>query len=366
MKQAMLEMLASFAGQADELSERLMAVDARAEPKLFAQLTREYSRAIELDRLQQGWQEQMRARAGAESHLKDSSEEIRALSEDELGEIDKRLAGLEREIHQMLMPKDSNDGRNLYLEIRAGTGGEEAALFAADLLRMYQRYAEAQRWATEIVSASAAEQGGYREVVCRVEGKKAWSRLRFESGVHRVQRIPVTESQGRIHTSAASVAVLPEPDSIDEVDISPDDLRIDTFRASGAGGQHVNKTDSAVRITHLPTRTVIECQSERSQHKNRASAMSLLRARLLRDRRLQAEASQSAQRRSMVGSGDRSEKIRTYNFPQSRVTDHRIGHSFHNLPEILDGSLDNLVDEATRFFQEEQIEQALATAAGPA
>ena len=257
--------------------------------------------------------------------------------------------------------RDPRDEANLYLEVRAGTGGDEAAIFAGDLFRMYLRYAESRRWHVEILSEHAGEHGGYKEVVARIEGKGAYSQLKFESGTHRVQRVPVTESQGRIHTSTATVAVLPELDEIDDIAINPADLKTDTFRASGAGGQHVNKTDSAIRITHLPTGTVVECQEERSQHKNRARAMSLLKARLLDAERSKQSAAQAESRRLQVGSGDRSQRIRTYSYPQGRVTDHRIGLNLYRLPEIMQGDLDELIDTLTREHQADQL-QALGGA----
>ncbi|HJW07304.1 MAG TPA: peptide chain release factor 1, partial [Rhodanobacter sp.] len=253
------------------------------------------------------------------------------------------------------------DEANLYLEVRAGTGGDEAAIFAGDLLRMYLRYAESRRWHVEILSEHAGEHGGYKEVVARIEGKGAYSRLKFESGTHRVQRVPETESQGRIHTSAATVAILPELDEIDDIAINPADLKVDTFRASGAGGQHVNKTDSAIRITHLPTGTVVECQEERSQHKNRARAMSLLKARLLDEAQSKQSAAQAQERRLQVGSGDRSQRIRTYNYPQGRITDHRINLTLYRLPEIMQGDLGELIDTLTREHQADLL-QALGGA----
>jgi peptide chain release factor 1 len=270
--------------------------------------------------------------------------EMRELAASEIADAEQRLAGLEGALQRALLPRDPDDDRNLFLEIRAGTGGEEAALFAADLLRMYSRYAERQHWKVEIVSASGSELGGYKEVIARIVGAGAYARLKFESGGHRVQRIPVTETQGRIHTSACTVAVMPEADELAAVAISPADLKIDTFRASGAGGQHINKTDSAVRITHLPTGIVVECQDDRSQHRNRAQAMSVLAARI-HDMQLRAQqAREAATRKSLVGSGDRSARIRTYNFPQGRVTDHRINLTLYKLDAVMEGDLQELID----------------------
>jgi peptide chain release factor 1 len=265
------------------------------------------------------------------------------------------MGQLEPELRRLLLPRDPNDGRNVFLEIRAGTGGAEAALFAGDLLRMYLRYAELEHWRAETLSESPGEHGGYKEVVVRIVGQGVYSRLKFESGAHRVQRVPETESQGRIHTSACTVAILPEAESVDAVAIDPGDLRIDTFRSSGAGGQHVNTTDSAVRITHLPTGVVVECQDERSQHKNKARAMSLLQARLLAAAQESAAASRAEDRRLQVGSGDRSERIRTYNFPQNRLTDHRINLTLYKLDEILQGALNQVIDPLQQEYQAEQL-----------
>ena len=271
---------------------------------------------------------------------------MRAFADEERTAAQARIAALEAELQAALLPKDPNDERNVFLEIRAGTGGDESALFAGDLLRMYVRYAERHRWQTEIVSASQSELGGYKEVIVRIVGQGAYSKLKFESGGHRVQRVPETEAQGRIHTSACTVAVIPEADPIADITINPADIRIDTFRASGAGGQHVNKTDSAVRITHLPTGLVVECQDDRSQHRNRAQAMSVLASRLLDRERQERQSKEAAHRKSLIGSGDRSERIRTYNFPQGRVTDHRINLTLYKIDAIMDGELDEVVDRA--------------------
>ena len=290
--------------------------------------------------------------------LKENDNEIRELAEEELKKAEGESRKLENELQVLLLPKDPSDNNNIFLEIRAGTGGEEAALFSGDLMRMYSRYAETRNWEVEYISVSESDLEGYKEVIMRVIGNGAYSRLKFESGAHRVQRVPKTESQGRIHTSACTVAVLPEVEEIDEVQINTADLRIDTFRASGAGGQHVNKTDSAIRITHLPTNTVVECQDERSQHKNKARAMSLLQARLLNTEREQQQNEQAENRRSLVGSGDRSERIRTYNFPQDRITDHRINKSFHNMQSILSGNIDQIIDLIGEEEQKQQLYNA--------
>ena len=280
---------------------------------------------------------------------------MRDFADEERAAAQARIAALEAELQAALLPRDPNDERNVFLEIRAGTGGDESALFAGDLLRMYVRYAERHRWQTEIVSASTSELGGYKEVIVRIVGQGAYSKLKFESGGHRVQRVPETEAQGRIHTSACTVAVIAEADPIADITINPADLRIDTFRASGAGGQHVNKTDSAVRITHLPTGLVVECQDDRSQHRNRASAMAVLASRLLDRERRERQQKEAAHRKSLIGSGDRSERIRTYNFPQGRVTDHRINLTLYKIDSIMDGELDELVSALAQEFQAEQL-----------
>jgi peptide chain release factor 1 len=282
-----------------------------------------------------------------------SDPEMKSFAQEEMDTAQARAAALELDLQKMMLPKDPNDDRNIFLEIRAGTGGDESALFAGDLLRMYTRFAERKRWQVEMVSESPSELGGYKEVIVRVVGHGAYSRLKFESGGHRVQRVPATEAQGRIHTSACTVAVMPEADEIGEVDINPADLRIDTYRASGAGGQHINKTDSAVRITHLPTGIVVECQDDRSQHKNKAQALKVLATRI-KDVQLRAQQSaEAATRKSLVGSGDRSERIRTYNFPQGRITDHRINLTLYKLEMVMEGDLDELTDALMAEHQAE-------------
>ncbi len=281
--------------------------------------------------------------------------ELREMAGDDVQRLEQRLVDLDDELQLLLLPKDPRDDANLYLEVRAGAGGDEAAIFAGDLFRMYLRYAESRRWHVEILNEHAGEHGGYKEVVARVEGVGAYSKLKFESGAHCVKRVPTTESQGRVHTSTATVAVLPELDEIDDITINPADLKTDTFRASGAGGQHVNKTDSAIRITHLPTGTVVECQEERSQHKNRARAMSLLKARLLDAERSKQSATQAETRRLQVGTGDRSQRIRTYRYKDNLVTDHRIGLNLYRLTEIMQGDLAELVDTLTREHQADEL-----------
>ena len=287
----------------------------------------------------------------AEVLLEDDDLELRQLASDDLEDLQLKIQTIELELKKLLLPKDPNDTANIFLEIRAGTGGDEAAIFSGDLFRMYSRYAEHNKWTVEILSERQGEHGGYREIICRVEGTAVFSLLKFESGAHRVQRVPETESQGRIHTSACTVAILPEVGDIESIEIDKAELRVDTFRASGAGGQHVNKTDSAIRITHLPSGIVVECQDERSQHKNRARAMSLLHAKLLDAAQLQQQSEQAATRKTLVGSGDRSERIRTYNFPQGRVTDHRINLTLYKLDEIMQGMLDPIIQPLNQEHQ---------------
>ena len=286
---------------------------------------------------------------------KDSDNDIREMAEMEIGELEDSLEILNSRLQKLLLPKDPHDANNVFLEIRAGTGGDEAAIFAGDLFRMYTRFAETQNWKMEILNERHGDHGGYKEVIARVDGKNAFGKMKFESGAHRVQRVPQTESQGRVHTSACTVAVLPELDDIEVIEIEKNDLRVDTYRASGAGGQHVNKTDSAVRLTHLPTGIVVECQDERSQHKNKARAMSLLQAKLMDKAQTEQSDEQAETRRSLVGSGDRSEKIRTYNFPDGRVTDHRINLTIHRLPQVMTGELDPIVDQLIIEHQADQL-----------
>jgi peptide chain release factor 1 len=350
--------LESLAERHEEIGLLLAQPDVQADNNRFRELSREYAQLEPVTN-------SLREHDGAERELGETramldDPELREMARDDIGRLEQRLAELDDELQILLLPKDPRDEANLFLEVRAGTGGDEAAIFAGDLFRMYTRYAERRRWHVEILSENHGEHGGYKEVVARIEGKGAYSRLKFESGTHRVQRVPETESQGRIHTSAATVAILPELDDIDEIEISPSDIKTDTFRASGAGGQHVNKTDSAIRITHLPTGIVVECQDERSQHKNRARAMSLLKARLLDDERSKQAAVQAESRRLQVGSGDRSQRIRTYNFPQGRITDHRVNLTLYRLPEVLQGELDELVDTLTRENQADEL-KALTT-----
>lgn len=357
MKSSIRSKLERLEDRYEEIAALLSDPDVIGNQNRFRDLSREYAR---LESVVQGFARFRQAEqdlAAAESMRSDNDADVRAMAEDEAEHAGQTLEHLERELELLLLPEDPFDQANIFLEIRAGTGGDEAALFAGDLFRMYVRYAELQRWQIEIISASEGEHGGYREVVARVIGEGAYSRLKFESGAHRVQRVPETESQGRIHTSACTVAVLPEVAEVDQIVINPSELKVDTFRASGAGGQHVNKTDSAIRITHLPTGVVVECQDERSQHKNRAKALSLLQARLLTAEQDRQTAEQSAQRKLQVGSGDRSERIRTYNFPQGRVTDHRINLTIHQLENIIAGNLDQVIGPLVQEHQAELLAQ---------
>jgi peptide chain release factor 1 len=338
-----------------EVGLLLAEPDAAADSKRFRELSREYAQAHELAKTFATSTKNADELAHARAMLTDP--DMRELARDEIARLEAQAAELDERLQALLIPRDPLDDANLFLEVRAGTGGDEAALFAGDLLRMYLRYAERRGWRTEILSAHEGEHGGYKEAVARVEGEGAYAALKFESGTHRVQRVPVTEASGRIHTSAATVAILPEQEDITDIELRDADLKVDTFRASGAGGQHVNKTDSAIRITHLPTGIVVECQDERSQHKNRARALSLLKARLLDMQRAEQAATQAATRKLQVGSGDRSQRIRTYNFPQGRVTDHRINLTLHQLPEIIDGDLDDLVGALAREAHVEALSQ---------
>jgi peptide chain release factor 1 len=326
---------------------------ATADMNQYRKLTREHAELEPVVGLYAQWRDAQTDIKTAQEMMQDPS--MKAFAQEEIEAAQQRIAALELDLQKMLLPKDPNDDRNIFLEIRAGTGGDESALFAGDLLRMYSRYAERCRWQVEMVSESPSEIGGYKEVIVRLVGQGVYSRMKFESGGHRVQRVPATETQGRIHTSACTVAVMPEADEISDVDINSADLRIDTFRASGAGGQHINKTDSAVRLTHIPTGIVVECQDDRSQHKNKAQAMKVLATRI-KDVQLRAQqASEAATRKSLVGSGDRSERIRTYNFPQGRITDHRINLTLYKLDMVMEGDLDELTNSLMAEHQTEQL-----------
>ena len=347
----MLAKLEQLANRLVELDQLLMSEGATANMDNYRKMTREHAELGPLVALFHNYQEASADIATAQEMLADP--DMKDFAQDEIESAKARMGTLERELQTMLLPKDVNDERNIFLEIRAGTGGDESALFAGDLLRMYTRFAERNRWQVEMVSESPSDLGGYREVIVRLVGNGVYSKLKFESGGHRVQRVPATETQGRIHTSACTVAVMPEADEVEDVNINPSELRIDTYRASGAGGQHINKTDSAVRITHLPTGIVVECQDDRSQHKNKASAMKVLAARI-KDVQLRAQQSQeAATRKSLIGSGDRSERIRTYNFPQGRMTDHRINLTLYKLDFIMDGDLTELTNALAAEHQAE-------------
>lgn len=339
----------------EEISALLSDPETISNQNQFRKLSQELAEITPIVNHYQEFCHTTEDRGAAKAMLKDKDKEVQQMAQEELEVADNRIAELESDIQKLLLPKDPNDEKNIFLEIRAGTGGDEAALFAADLFRMYSQYAEQKRWTVEIVSSSANELGGYKEVIARIVGRGAYSKLKFESGGHRVQRVPQTETQGRIHTSACTVAIMPEAEDIDGIDINPSDLRIDTYRASGAGGQHVNKTDSAVRITHLPTGVVVECQDERSQHKNKARAMSVLQSRLLDAQQREQQQEEAATRKTLIGSGDRSERIRTYNFPQGRVTDHRINLTLYKLDDLMGGMLDMLIDPLTATNQADQL-----------
>ena len=337
----MTKKLATLSERLDELNRLLSSEDATNDMDNYRKISREHSEITPIV-------EQFRAFELGEADIAEAQKmladpEMKEFAQEEIETGKAKLEAIEDELQKLLLPKDPNDERNLFLEIRAGTGGDESALFAGDLFRMYSRYAERQRWKVEIVSASDSEVGGYKEIIAKVEGFGAYSKLKFESGGHRVQRVPDTETQGRIHTSACTVAVLPEADEVSDVVINPADIRIDTYRASGAGGQHINKTDSAVRITHLPTGIVVECQDDRSQHKNKAQAMSVLAARIKAAQVNEQNSKIASERKSLIGSGDRSERIRTYNYPQGRITDHRINLTLYKIDAITEGDMDELI-----------------------
>ncbi len=355
MKPSLLNRLDSLRERFEELSALLSDAEVISDQSRFRAYSKEYAELEPTIQCYIEWRKVQDDLEEARSLLKDSDPDLRAMAEDDAASCEQRLEVLDAELNRLLLPKDPNDERNVFLEVRAGTGGDEAALFAGDLFRMYSRYAERQGWRVEVLSENEGEHGGYKEVIARVEGQGVYAKLKFESGAHRVQRVPETESQGRIHTSACTVAILPEMDEQAAIEINPADLRVDTYRASGAGGQHVNKTDSAIRITHIPTGMVVECQEERSQHKNRAKAMSLLQSRLVSQQREAQEKEVSDARRLLVGSGDRSERIRTYNFPQGRVTDHRINLTLYSLDEVIQGSLDNVIEPLLREYQADQL-----------
>ncbi len=355
MKASLLTKLETLTDRHEEVSALLSDSQTIANQNKFRDLSREYA---ELEPVVACYARYSQVKADLEEArqmLEDADPEVRDMAREELDSGGERLADLEAELQTLLLPRDPRDSHNVFLEIRAGTGGDEAAIFSGDLFRMYSRYAENQGWKIEVLSERPGEHGGYKEIISRVEGRDVYAQLKFESGAHRVQRVPDTESQGRIHTSACTVAVMPEVEDVDEIDINKADLRIDTFRASGAGGQHVNKTDSAIRITHIPTGVVVECQDERSQHKNRARAMSLLQAKLLRNAQDKQASEQAETRRNLVGTGDRSDRIRTYNFPQGRMTDHRINLTLYKLDEVMEGELDSIIGPLRQEYQADQL-----------
>jgi len=354
MKTSIREKLATLEQRYEEISELLGDAQIISDQDKFRALSKEYSDLEEIVRVYRDYLKTERDIDSAKA-IKEGDKELKALAEKELSDLNAQLEQSEVTLQTLLIPKDPDDERNIFLEVRAGTGGDEAALFAGDLFRMYLRYAEAQRWRVEILSQHEGEHGGFKEIISRIIGTHVYSQLKFESGTHRVQRVPATESQGRIHTSACTVAVMPEVEAIEEVDINPADIKMDTYRSSGAGGQHVNTTDSAVRLTHMPSGIVVECQDERSQHKNRARAMSLLQAKILDVQRQEQQQATAQTRKQLVGSGDRSERIRTYNFPQGRVTDHRINLTLYELKEIIKGDLSPIIEPLVREHQASQL-----------
>ncbi|MBX9893962.1 MAG: peptide chain release factor 1 [Nitrosomonas sp.] len=351
MNKNITDRLTRLSVRLDELNQVLSSESATADLDNYRKLTREHSEIVPIVELYREYQQcEQDIQTAREMH---ADLEMRAFAETEIQSGKEKLVKIEAEIQKQLLPKDPNDERNIFLEIRAGTGGDESALFAGNLFRMYSRYAERRGWQVEIISQSLSDIGGYKEIIAKIIGQGAYSRLKFESGGHRVQRVPVTETQGRVHTSTCTVAVMPEADEVSEVVLNPSELRIDTFRASGAGGQHINKTDSAVRVTHLPTGIVVECQDGRSQHKNKAQALSVLAARI-HDKQMRAQhAEQAATRKSLVGTGERSERIRTYNFPQGRITDHRINLTLYKMDQIMDGDIDELCSALVAEHQAE-------------
>ncbi|MFP5306740.1 MAG: peptide chain release factor 1 [Gammaproteobacteria bacterium] len=354
MKSSLIAKLEQMAERREEVARELGDPAVIGDTEKFRRLSQEYAQLGPVVEAFAAYCAARRSLDDLEQMQRDPDAELRAMAASEYPEVRARVEALERELQSYLVPRDPLDNNNVFLEIRAGTGGDEAAIFAGDLFRMYSRYAEARGWQVEMLSASDGEHGGYKEVISRVIGFGAYSQLKFESGAHRVQRVPETEAQGRIHTSAATVAVLPEIEE-SQITVNPADLKVDTYRSGGAGGQHVNKTESAIRITHLPTGVVVECQEERSQHKNRAKAMALLQARLLDAERSKQSAQMAAQRKQLVGSGDRSERIRTYNFPQGRVTDHRINLTLYQLDRVIEGDLDPVIQPLLAEHQAEQL-----------
>ena len=351
MKDSIRNKLDNLKDRFDELEALLSDAEIISDQNRFRDLSKEYAEIEELVKSYDHFVQVTEDLDQAKEMQKDADPDIREMADEEFKSSSEELEKLELTLQTLLLPKDSKDRLNVFIEIRAGTGGDEAAIFSGDLLRMYSRYAELQGWKLEVINERQGEHGGYKEVVVRIEGKNVYEKLKFESGAHRVQRVPETETQGRIHTSACTVAIMPEMDELDDIEINKGDLRLDTFRASGAGGQHVNKTDSAIRLTHIPSGIVVECQDERSQHKNKARAMSLLQAKLMDEAQQAQQQEESDNRRKLVGSGDRSEKIRTYNYPQGRVTDHRIKLTLYNLAEIMSGELGSVIQPLINEYQ---------------
>ncbi|CAM2740250.1 TPA: peptide chain release factor 1 [Legionella pneumophila] len=353
MKKSLELKLQQMLERYEEVGRLLSEASIIADQNQFKSLSKEYA---QLEPVSQCYESYLEAKNNLDSLnelLESDDKDLATMAGEEIDTVKKQIEELDEQLQWHLIPKDPDDERNIYLEVRAGTGGDEAAIFAGDLFRMYSRYAENQGWQIELISASHGEHGGYKEIIAKISGQAVYSQLKFESGAHRVQRVPETESQGRVHTSACTVAIMPEVDEINDIQINPDDLRIDTYRSSGAGGQHVNKTDSAIRITHIPTGVVVECQDERSQHKNRAKAMSLLKTRLLDAEVSKQKQEQAQTRKSLVGTGDRSERIRTYNFPQGRLTDHRINLTIYQLSDIMEGNLSLVIDPLKREYHAE-------------
>lgn len=355
MKDSIIEKLDNLQDRYDEVAALLSEPEIISDQNKFRDLSKEYAEIEPVVQCFSNYRQVLDDIAEARSMIKESDPDLREMGQEELKAGEALREPLEVELQTLLLPKDPNDGKNVFLEVRAGTGGDEAAIFVGDLFRMYSKYVEQQGWKIEIVSENRSEQGGYKEIVTRVIGAGVYSKMKFESGVHRVQRVPETESQGRVHTSACTVAIMPEADELEEININKGDLRVDTFRASGSGGQHVNKTDSAIRLTHLPSGIVVECQDQRSQHKNKARAMTLLATKLKVVQESAAADSISEERKSLVGSGDRSERIRTYNYPQGRVTDHRINLTLYRLAEIMEGSLADVIGPLTNEYQADQL-----------
>jgi peptide chain release factor 1 len=353
MKKSLEFKLQQMLERFQEISRLLSEASVIADQTQFKALSKEYAQLDPVATCYSNYLEAVENLASLQEMRDGSDKELANLAMEESSAVENQIDNLNEELQWHLIPKDPDDNRNIYLEVRAGTGGDEAAIFAGDLYKMYSRYAENQGWQVEVVSTSHGDHGGFKEIIARISGQSVYSQLKFESGAHRVQRVPETESQGRVHTSACTVAIMPEVDEVDEIDINTEDLRIDTYRASGAGGQHVNKTDSAIRITHLPTGVVVECQDERSQHKNRAKAMSLLKSRLLDAEQSKQRQQQAQTRKSLVGSGDRSERIRTYNFPQGRLTDHRINLTLYQLGDVMAGELAMVIEPLKREYHAE-------------